>query len=119
MLITILKAKLHMARVTEAVFEYEGSLGIDEELMEAVGIIPYEKILISNMENTNRFETYAIPAKRGSGTISLNGPAAHLGSVGDKLVVFAFAHMTEEEVRKHKPHIAVLDENNHIIKRIE
>ncbi len=105
-----------MARITEAIFDYEGSLGIDEELMETVGILPYEKILISNMENTNRFETYAIPAKRGSGTISLNGPAARMGSPGDRLVVFAFAHITEEEAKKHKPRIAILDKNNRITK---
>ncbi len=116
MFVTVLKSKLHMARVTEAIFEYEGSLGIDEDLMEAVGILPYEKILISNMENTNRFETYAISAPRGSRTISLNGPAAKLGAVGDRLVVFAFAHITQEEAKTHKPKIVVLNEKNCIIK---
>ena len=117
MLITVLKAKIHMARVTEAIFDYEGSLGIDESLMKEIGIVPYEKILISNMENANRFETYAIPAKAGSGTISLNGPAAKLGTKGDRLVIFAFAHMTPEEAAKHKPSIIILDEHNNIIKK--
>ena len=92
--------------------DYEGSLAIDRDFMDAVKLLPYEKILVSNMENTNRFETYAIPAPPGSGTICLNGPAARLGAVGDRLVIFAFALVPTDEARNHRPLILVLGKNN-------
>lgn len=108
----MLKSKLHLARITVLKPDYEGSLSIDRNLMDAVKLAPYEKILVSNMENTNRFETYAIPAPPGSGEIGLNGPAVRLGAVGDRLVIFAFAHVPTEEARRHRPLILVLDKNN-------
>ncbi len=112
MYVTLLKAKLHMARVTESVLEYEGSLSIDRDLMDAVRILPYEKILVADLENGNRFETYAIPGKPGSGEIGLNGATTHLGKVGDRLIIFTFARMTEDEARTHRPRVLILDENN-------
>lgn len=108
----MLKSKLHRAKVTESVLEYEGSLAVDRDLLDAVKIRPYEKIMVSVLENGNRFETYAIPAERGSRTFGLNGPTAHLASVGDHIVVFAFASVPESEVPAHKPLILILDEDN-------
>jgi aspartate 1-decarboxylase len=108
----MLKSKIHLARVTDVKADYEGSLAIARDLMDAVKLLPYEKILVSNMENTNRFETYAIPAQPGSGTICLNGPAARLGKSGDRLVIFSFCHVPTDEARNHRPFIIVLDEHN-------
>ena len=119
MLITMLKSKLHHARVTQSELEYNGSLTIDRDLMDSVRLRPFEKILIANMANGERFETYAIPGPRGSGTICLNGATAHKGAVGDRLIIFSFAQMTEEEVASHKPLITVLDSNNRPIPRTE
>lgn len=105
MLLDILKSKLHRIRVTEACLDYEGSLSLDPEDMEEVGILPYEKILCADVENGNRFETYAICGERGSHVCCLNGAAAHQGKVGDRLIVMAFAAMTEEEARGFKPKV--------------
>ena len=109
---SILKSKLHAARVTEAVRDYEGSLTIDPDLMDAVKLSPYEKILVSNLENGNRFETYAIPGKRGSGVIGLNGATTHLGAVGDRIIIFSFCLLSPAEVASHRPLVLVLDANN-------
>jgi len=97
MTLDLLKSKLHRIRVTEANLDYEGSLTLDPDDMEAVGIVQHEKLLIANVENGNRFETYAIAGQRGSHVCCLNGAAAHLGKVGDRLIVMAFAHATPEE----------------------
>ena len=97
MTVTLLRAKLHRIRVTEACLDYEGSLTLDPDDMEAVGIVPYEKILVADVENGERFETYAIEGKRGSHVCCLNGAAARKGEVGDRLIVMAFAQMTSEE----------------------
>ena len=105
MLLTILKGKLHRIRVTEADLDYEGSLTLDPDDMEAVGIVPYERILCADVENGNRFETYAICGKRGSHVCCLNGAAAHKGKVGDRLIVMAFAQMTEDEARGFRPKV--------------
>jgi len=104
-LLTILKAKLHRIPVTEADLAYEGSLTLDPDFMEAVGILPYEKILCANVENGNRFETYAIAGKRGSRVCCLNGAAAHKGKIGDLLIVMAFARMTPEEAEGFVPKV--------------
>lgn len=108
----MLKSKIHLARVTEIKPDYEGSLTIDRDLMDAVKMLPYEKVLVSNMENTNRFETYLLPDRPGSGTICLNGPAAQLGSIGDRLVIFAFCLVPTDEARNHRPLILALDRGN-------
>ena len=103
MQLTLLKSKLHRIRVTEACLDYEGSLSLDPDDMEAVGILPFEKILCADVENGNRFETYAIEGKRGSHVCCLNGAAAHKGKVGDRLIVMAFAQMTPEEANGFVP----------------
>ena len=105
MLLTMLKSKLHRIPVTEANLAYEGSLTLDPDYMEAAGILPYEKILCADVENGNRFETYAIAGMRGSRTCCLNGAAAHKGKVGDLLIVMAFARMTPEEARGFVPRV--------------
>lgn len=97
MMLTLLKAKLHRIRVTEACLDYEGSLSLDPDDMEAVGIVPYEKILVADVENGNRFETYAIEGRRGSHVCCLNGAAARMGQLGDRLIVMAFAQFSQEE----------------------
>lgn len=105
MLLTVLKAKLHRIKITEACLDYEGSLTLDPDDMEAVGIVQYEKILCADVENGNRFETYAIAGRRGSGVCCLNGAAAHQGKVGDRLIVMSFAQMTEEEAAGFVPKV--------------
>ena len=105
MTVQLLKAKLHRIRVTEADLDYEGSLSLDPDDMEAVGIIPYEKILCADVENGSRFETYAIAGKRGSHVCCLNGAAAHKGKVGDRLIVMAFASFTPEEAAGWQPKV--------------
>ena len=103
--VQILKAKLHRIQVTEACLDYEGSLTLDPDDMEAVGILPYEKILCADVENGNRFETYAIAGKRGSHVCCLNGAAAHKGKVGDRLIVMCFAQMSEAEAQGYLPKV--------------
>lgn len=110
-----LKAKLHHIRVTQADLEYEGSLTLDPDLMDAVGILPYEKLLIANLENGNRLETYAIEGARGSGVCCLNGACAHMGKVGDRLIVMIFCSLTPEEAKSHQPRVVRLDQDNHIV----
>lgn len=105
MLLTLLKAKLHRIRVTEACLDYEGSLTLDPDDMEAVGILPYEKILVADVENGNRFETYAIEGKRGTHVCCLNGAAAHKGKIGDRVIVMCFAQLTPEEAIGFLPRV--------------
>lgn len=103
MLSTFLKAKLHRLTVTQSDLEYEGSLALDADFMDAVCIRPYEKLLVANLKNGNRLETYAIPAPRGSRTVCLNGAASHMGKVGDRITVFTFAHLADAEIPAHRP----------------
>jgi aspartate 1-decarboxylase len=112
MQLILLKSKLHRAAVTDLSLHYEGSLAIDQSLMDLVGLRPYEKILVGNQANGQRFETYAIAAPAGSGTISLNGATAHLGTRGDLLTIMAFAHVDEAEAAAWEPRVAVLAEGN-------
>lgn len=108
----MLKSKLHCARVTEVELEYEGSLTIDSDLMQRVRIAPYEKILVANLANGERFETYAIAAPAGSRTVCLNGATAHKGKIGDRIIVFAFSLVPTEKVHAHRPLMVTLDERN-------
>jgi aspartate 1-decarboxylase len=108
----MLKSKLHRAAVTASELNYEGSLTIDRDLMDAVRIAPFERILVANLANGERFETYAIPADAGSRTICLNGATAHKGAVGDRLIIFAFAQVPEEAVAAHRPLMLTLDAHN-------
>jgi len=108
------KSKLHHARVTQADLHYEGSLTVDEELLEAAGIAPYEKVHVVNINNGARFETYTIIGKRGSRVVCLNGPAARLGQVGDQIIIITYAMLDENEANGHKPLVVILDEDNNI-----
>ena len=105
MTITVLKSKLHRIKATDANLDYEGSLTIDADYMEASGIHPFERILVADVENGNRFETYAMRGPRGSRVCCLNGAAAHKGKVGDRLIVMAFAQMTPEEAEGFSPKV--------------
>ena len=105
MTVTLLRAKLHRIRVTEACLDYVGSLTVDADLMDAVGLFPHEKILCADVENGARFETYAIAGRRGSHVCCLNGAAAQLGKVGDRLIVMAFARVAPEEAVGWTPRV--------------
>ncbi|MGV3652817.1 MAG: aspartate 1-decarboxylase [Noviherbaspirillum sp.] len=108
----MLRAKIHRATVTECDLNYEGSCGIDVNLLEAANIREFEKIDIYNVNNGERFSTYAIKGKRGSGEISLNGAAARRAHLGDLLIICTFAPMTEAEIETYKPSIVFVDERN-------
>ena len=119
MLYHLLRTKLLRAEVTGARLDYEGSLAIDSELMALVGMLPYEKILVGNIANGERFETYAIPAPAGTRQVCLNGATARLGKAGDLLVVMTFAELTAEEAKNWKPKTVTLSDKNHRVVRIE
>ena len=112
MTITMFKAKLQRLRVTGTELFYEGSIAIDEELLAAGGVLPFEGVLVVNVNNGARFETYAIPAPAGSRTVMTNGPCARLTEPGDEVVVMSFASMTPEEAMVHRPRVVVVDEDN-------
>lgn len=116
MQLTLLKSKIHRATVTGASLHYEGSLTVAADLAEQVGLTPYERILVGNMANGERFETYVIYGEPGSRSIQLNGATAHLGQAGDRLTIMNFALFTPEEAALHRPSVIVLDENNHVVK---
>ena len=115
--ITLLKAKIHRAVVTQADLDYVGSITIDSDLLRESGILEYEKVEIADIDNGNRFETYAIAGEAGSGVICLNGAAARCVEVGDKIIIMAYAYMTPEEARNHKPAVIFVDENNRIARK--
>lgn len=117
MTITMLKAKIHRAVVVQAALNYVGSITIDSELMQAAGILEYEKVQIADVESGTRFETYVIAGEPGSGMICLNGAAARQVQVGDHVIIMAYADMTPEEAVQVKPQVVFVDENNRI-KRI-
>jgi aspartate 1-decarboxylase len=119
MLYHLLRTKLLRAEVTGARLDYEGSLAVDIELMNLVGMLPYEKILVGNLANGERFETYAIPAPAGTREVCLNGATAHLGKSGDLLVIMTFAELSPEEAKSWKPKTATLAERNRRIVRLE
>lgn len=114
----MLRAKLHRATITEADLDYEGSLTIDKDLLDAVGIIPFERVKVYNINNGERFDTYAIEGARGSGVIGLNGAAARKGMVGDLIIIVTFGFYPEEELVSYQPNIALLDEKNSIKKML-
>jgi aspartate 1-decarboxylase len=114
MLREFLKSKIHRASITEADLNYEGSLTIDENLMDAAEINKYERIDVYNITNGTRFSTYAIPGKRASGIIGLNGAAARLGSVGDLIIIASYVHLSEEQIANHEPILVLADETNRI-----
>lgn len=109
------KAKIHRATITEANLNYEGSLTIDSELMEAADILPYEKVAVVNINNGERLETYAIPGEPGSGVICLNGAAARKGSAGDLAIIMSYASVNDEEAKHWKPTVVHVDRRNRIV----
>lgn len=111
-LVEVLKSKLHRAEVTGANVNYEGSLSISQDLMDAVGLVPFEKILCGNQATGDRFETYVIAAPSGTGAIVLNGAAARLGEVGDLLTIMSFARIKADRSQNWSPRVAVLSERN-------
>jgi len=116
MQLALLKSKIHRATVTGASLDYEGSLTISADLAQCVGLIPYEKILVSNLSDGQRFETYAIFGEAQRGIIELNGATAHLGKIGDRLTIMSFARYTAEEAASHAPRVAVLNEKNEVLR---
>lgn len=113
----MLKAKIHRAVVTQADLNYVGSVTIDTHLLEESGIMEYEKVQIVDIDNGNRFETYTIAGEEGSGIICLNGAAAKCVSVGDKVIIMAYANMSPEEAKNHKPTVLFVDEKNNIVRK--
>jgi aspartate 1-decarboxylase len=111
---TLMNAKIHRARVTEANLNYVGSITIDADILDAVGMVANEKVQIVNNNNGARFETYIIPGERGSGVFCLNGAAARLVQKGDIIIVISYAIVPEEKIAQHRPKIAIMDENNRI-----
>jgi aspartate 1-decarboxylase len=114
MLRLMLRSKIHRATVTDANLEYEGSLTVDPVLLEKASILPYEQVSVSNLNNGERFETYVIPGKPGSGEMVLNGPTARKGVKGDKVIVFCYEYFNEDELKTYKPKIVLVDENNRV-----
>ena len=112
---TLLKSKLHRVRLTSCALDYVGSIGIDEKLMEIADIIPYEKVLVVDVTNGARFETYAIPTPPDSGEISVYGAAAHLVNPNDILIIFSFAQYDEQEAKSAVPTLVFVDNNNRLL----
>lgn len=112
MTITLFKGKLHRLTVTEADLYYEGSITLDAELLDAAGIVPYERVQVVNVNNGARLETYTIPGERGSRVVCLNGPAARLCAPGDEIIVIAYADMTPQEAEAHRPCVVLVDKSN-------
>ena len=115
--ITLLKAKIHRAVVTQADLDYVGSITIDSHLLREAGIMEYEKVEIADIDNGSRFATYAIAGEEGSGSICLNGAAAKCVNVGDKVIIMAYADMTPEEAKAHKPVVLFVDDENRIVRK--
>ncbi|WP_143415242.1 aspartate 1-decarboxylase [Geobacillus sp. E263] len=111
---TLMNAKIHRARVTEANLNYVGSITIDADILDAVGMVANEKVQVVNNNNGARFETYIIPGERGSGVFCLNGAAARLVQKGDVIIVISYAIVPEDKIAQHRPKIAIMDENNRI-----
>jgi len=111
---TLLKSKIHRATITESNIHYEGSMTIDQDLMEAADVVPFEQIQVYNIANGERFATYALEGPRGSGVICLNGAAARKGVVGDLIIIATYAAVQEKELQNFKPKIVQVDSHNHL-----
>lgn len=110
----MLRSKLHRVRLTGTLLEYEGSIAIDEDLIDAADMLPNEQVQVLNMANGARFTTYIIKAERGSGTVLLNGPAARLGEPGDEVIVLTYGELAEDEARTHRPKVVHVDAHNRV-----
>ena len=117
MLRTMFSSKLHRARVTDRDIDYEGSIEIDEALMDEVGILPHEQVHIYDINNGNRFITYAIPGPRGGGGISVNGAAARMVEKNDHIIIAAYGTMELDKDDSYQPRVLLLDDNNHVVER--
>ena len=115
MFLTLMKSKLHRVKITQAELNYVGSVTIDEDLMDAAGLLVNEKVQIVNNNNGERFETYVIPGERQSGTVCLNGAAARRAEVGDIVIIISYAMMSPEDAKNHKPKLIFPDNNNKIV----
>jgi L-aspartate-alpha-decarboxylase len=115
MILTLLKAKLHRARVTQTDINYEGSISIDADLLERANILPHEQVDVLNITNGARFTTYAIEAPRGSKTIGINGAAARLVQRNDQVIIVAYCQMPAEEARNYNPSVVLLDDDNNVV----
>jgi len=113
--LTVFKSKIHRARVTEADLNYEGSVTVDADLLDAADILVHEQVQVLNVMNGERFDTYAIRGPRGSGMVRLNGPAARLAHVGDLVIILSYAEMEREELLRHTPTVVMVDERNRIV----
>lgn len=117
MTVEMLKGKIHRATVTQAELNYVGSITVDEELLEAADILEYEKVQIVDIDNGSRFETYTICGERGSGMICLNGAAARCVSVGDRIIIMAYAGLDAGEARTHRPSVVFVDGKNRVVRK--
>jgi aspartate 1-decarboxylase len=115
MLLNIFKSKLHRVKVTQAELYYEGSITVDQELLDIANILPYEKVQVVNVNNGSRLETYTIPGEWGSRIICLNGPAARFHAPGDEVIIITYAQMSPEEAKNYHPIVILVDENNNPI----
>ena len=116
MYITVLKSKIHRATVTQANLNYVGSVTVDKALMDAAGLVEYEKVQIVDIDNGMRFETYVITGEKGSGCICLNGAAARCVHIGDKIIIMAYAQLSTDEISDHRPKVVFVNDKNDIIK---
>lgn len=116
MFLKLMKSKLHRATVTDTKLHYPGSMAVDPVLMDAAGILPYEEVLIADLTNGNRLETYVIPAEANSGDIIILGAAAHLIKKNDMVIILGFGFFTPDEAKTHKPKVVILGKNNKIEK---
>lgn len=119
MLTKLLKGKIHQATVTQTDVNYHGSITIDRDLLDAVGLLPNEAVLVADCDNGNRFETYIIAGERGSGVIGINGAAARLSKVGHRIIIISFVLATPEEVARHVSRVVIADERNRVKERVE
>jgi aspartate 1-decarboxylase len=119
MLTKLLKSKIHRAIVTQTDVNYHGSITIDTELLKSSGLLPNEAVIVADCENGNRFETYVIPGKAGSGVIGVNGAAARLTQVGHRVIVMSFVHANPEEITRHSSRVIIVDERNKLTEVIE
>jgi aspartate 1-decarboxylase len=108
------KSKIHRATITMAELYYEGSITVDKDLLDEADILPFEKVQVVNVNNGSRLETYTLEGEAGSGIICLNGPAARLGAVGDEVIIITYTQLSDEEAKKHKPKIVLVDKNNKV-----
>jgi aspartate 1-decarboxylase len=118
MFLKMLRAKIHRATITEADIDYVGSVTLDPDLYDAVGILPGEQVLVADLNNGQRFETYVMEGQRGSGTVCINGAAARLVHVGDRIIIMSFAYATPEEAGKLKPTVVLVNDKNQLVKKL-